>query len=118
MRHEQHECNTSRHQRYTNDTSVTRVKNFDFDDETSEKIFSHPYITDMANERLQGKEQLHSKNFLLEMHRSHAEMHRSHFSNAKSAPQKLNFVIAKAVCKSYTLECSCKYPCTFSHSNA
>ena len=112
MRHEQHECNTSRHQRYTNDTSVTRVKNFDFDDETSEKIFSHPYISDVANERLQGKEQFHFKNFLLEMHRSHAEM------RLKSAPQKLNFVIAKAVCKSYALDCSCKYPCTFSHSNA
>ena len=112
VRHEQHECNRSRHERYTNDTSVTRVKNFDFDDETSEKIFSHSYISDVANERLQGKEQFHSKNFLLEMHRSHAEM------RLKSAPQKLNFAIAKAVCKSYRLDCSCKYPCTFSHSNA
>ena len=44
VRHEQHECNTSvtlairvrhectqaRHERYTNDTSATRAKNFDF----------------------------------------------------------------------------------------
>ena len=45
----------------------------------------------MANERLQGEEQFHSKNCLLEMDRSHAKMH------LKSAPQKPNFVIAKAI---------------------
>ena len=65
----------------------------------------------MANERLQGDEQFHSKKFLLEMHRSHAKM------CLKSAPQKLNFVITKAILKSYTLECSCKFHCTFLHSN-
>ena len=32
-----------RHERYTKDTSATRVKNFDFDNDTSENIFSHPY---------------------------------------------------------------------------
>ena len=41
----------------------------------------------MANERLQEEEQFHSKNYLLEMLRSHAKMH------LKSAPQKLNFVM-------------------------
>ena len=51
----------------------------------------------MANERLQGEKQFHSKNYLLEMPRSHARMH------LKSVPQKLNFVIAKAISKSYTL---------------
>ena len=35
----------------------------------------------MANERLQGKEQFHSKNWLLEMPRSHAKM------RLKGAPQ-------------------------------
>ena len=45
----------------------------------------------MANERLQREEQFHSKNYLLEMPRSHAEM------RFKSAPQKLNFVMAKAI---------------------
>ena len=34
----------------------------------------------------------------------------------KSAPQKVNFVIAKATSKSYTLDCSCKCPCRFPHS--
>ena len=66
----------------------------------------------MANERLQGEEQFHSKNYLLEMPRSHTKMH------SKSAPQKLNFVMAKAISKSYTLYCSCKCPCTFPHSYA
>ena len=31
----------------------------------------------------------------------------------KNAPQKLNFVIAKATSKSYALDCSCKCPCGF-----
>ena len=51
----QHECDTS-------DTSATWVKNFDFDNDTSKNIFSHPYIYYMASERLQGEKQLHSKN--------------------------------------------------------
>ena len=55
----------------------------------------------MENERLQGKEQFHSKNYILEMPRSHAKM------RSKKTPQKLNFVMAKAVSKSYTLDCSC-----------
>ena len=61
----------------------------------------------MANERLQGEGQFHSKNYLLEMPRSHAKM------RLKRAPQKLNFVMTKAISKSYTLNCSCKCPCTF-----
>ena len=64
----------------------------------------------MANERLQGEEQFHSKNYLLDMPRSHAKMH------FKSAPQKLNFVMTKAISKSYTLDCSCKSTCTLMHS--
>ena len=107
-----HECNTSetrvlheRHECYTNDTSATRVKNFDFDNDTGKNIFSHPYIYYMASERLQGEEQFHTKNYLLEMSRFHA----------KSAPQKLNFLMAKAISKSCTLDCSCKCPCTFPH---
>ena len=113
-----HKCGTSatrttrvRHECYMND-SATRVKNFDFDNDTIENIFSHSYISYMVNERLQGEEQFHSKNFLLEMPRSHAKIH------LKSAPLKMNFVMAKAISKSYTLNCSCKYPCTFLHSYA
>ena len=59
----------------------------------------------MANERLQREEQFYSKNYFLEMPRSHVKI------RLKSAPQKLNFVMAKATSKSYTLECSCKCPC-------
>ena len=63
------------HECYTNDTSVTRVlherrecdTSFDFHNDTSENIFSHPYINYMANERLQGEQQFHSNNYLLEM---------------------------------------------------
>ena len=96
----------------TSDTSATRVKNFDFDNDTSKNIFSHHCIYYMASERLQGEEQFHSKNYLLGMSRFHAKM------RLKSAPQKLNFLMAKAISKSCTLDCSCKCPCTFPHSYA
>ena len=51
----------------------------------------------MVNERLQGQEQFHSKNYLFEMPRSHTKM------RLKSAPQKLKFVMAKVISKSYRL---------------
>ena len=94
----------------TNYTSETQVKNFGFDSDTSKDIFLHPYIYYMLSERLQEEEQLHSKNYLLEMPCFHAKMH------LKSAPQKLNFLITKAISKSCTLDCSSKYPCTFPRS--
>ena len=56
----------------------------------------------MAKERLQGEEQYESKKYLLKTSRSHAKM------SLKSAPQKLNFVIAKAI--NYQLDCSCICP--------
>ena len=59
----------------------------------SENTSSQPYISYMANKRLQGEEQYHSKDYLLETYRSHAEV------RLKSAPQKLNFAIAKAIKK-------------------
>ena len=39
--------------------------------------------------------------------RSHVKMH------LKSAPQKLNFGMAKPISKRYAPDCSCKCPCTF-----
>ena len=111
----QHEC-------YTNDTSatrvlherqsVTRVKKSDFDSGRSKNTFLHHYIYYMASERLQGEEQFHSKNFLLEMPCFHAKM------RLKSAPQKLNFLMTKAISQRRTLGCSCKCPCTLPHSYA
>ena len=94
------------HERPKYDTS----ENFDFDNDTSENIFSQPYINYMAIERLQGEEQFYSKNYLLEIPLSHAKI------SLKSAPQKLNFLMVKAISKSYTLDCSWKCPYTFSHS--
>ena len=70
-----------------NYTIATQVRNFYFDNETSEKIFSNPSNSYMANEKLQGEEQFHFKNYLLEMPR------------LKSATQKVNFVMAKALPK-------------------
>ena len=92
--------------------SATRVKNFDFDNDTGKNIFSHPYIHYVASERLQGEEQFHIKNYLLEMTRFHAKM------RLKSAQQKLNFLMAKDISKSCILDCSCKCPCTFPYSHA
>ena len=84
VRHERHQC-------YTNDASAIRVKNFDFDSYTSKNLFLHPYIYYMANERLQGEEQFHSKIYLLEMSSFHAKR------RLKSAPQKLDFLMTKAI---------------------
>ena len=78
------------------------MKNFGFDSDTSKNIFLHPYIYYMASERLQGEEQFHTKNYLLEMSRFHAKI------RLKSASQKLNFLMTKAVSKSCTLDGSCK----------
>ena len=126
-RHERHEChtratlatlvwhswaNTIQHKCYINDVSATWVKNFDFDNDASKNIFSPPYIYCMASERLQGEEIFHSKKKLLEMPGSHAKM------RLKSAPLKLNFLMAKAISKSYTRDCSCKCPCMFLNSYA
>ena len=61
----------------------------------SKNIFSDPYINNMAIERLQGEEEFQSKNYLLVMPRSHAKMH------LKSAPQKLNFLMATDISESY-----------------
>ena len=43
---------------------------------------------------------------------SHAKM------RLKSAPQKVNLLMAKSIQKSYTLNCSYKWPCMFPHSKA
>ena len=95
-----------------NDTSATRGKNFDFDNDTSKSIFLQPYIYFMARERLQGQEIFNLKNYLLKMPCFHAKI------RLKSARQKLDFLMTKAISKSCTLDCSCKCPCTFPHSYA
>ena len=103
-----HKCNTSNtsETRATRvwdkcDTSATRVKNFGFDSDPSKHIFLRPYIYFMASERLKGDEKFHSKAYLLKMPCFHAKMH------LKSAPQKLDFLMTKAISKSCTLDRSC-----------
>ena len=91
----QHECNI-------NATRMTLVKTLDFDNNTSEKMFSHSYISYMTNKRLQEEEQFHSRNYRLEMLSSHNKMH------LKSASIKLSFEMTKAISKSYTLDWAAK----------
>ena len=72
MRHERHCATRVQHKRQECETSATRVlherqerdtsEKFDFDNDTSENIFSHPYITYMANKKLQREKQFNSKN--------------------------------------------------------
>ena len=88
------------------------MKDLDLDSDKKENIFSHPYISYATNERLQGVEQSQSKNYLLETPSSHAKM------QLEYAPQKLNFVMEKAMSKSYTLDYRCKFSCRFQHSYA
>ena len=110
----QHECNTSntsatqvRQKQRECNTSVTRVihkrhecdanQNFDFDNGASNMIFSYPFF---SIQQIKGRKisLFHSKNYLLEIPCSHAKM------RLKSAPQKLNFIMAKAILKRYTLD--------------
>ena len=72
------------------------------------KTFSHPYIYSMTSARLQGRNNYIRVTTFFEMPRFNAKM------RLKSAPQKLNFLMAEAISKSYTLV-SCKCPCTFPH---
>ena len=122
-RHERHECDTSATREtwvwYKCDTSATRTTRVRYEWKililiaTRVKTFSHPYIYYMANEKLQGEDkQFHSMNYLLEMACFYTKM------RLKSAPQKLNFLMAKATSKSCTLDCSCKCSSTFPHSYA
>ena len=81
------------------------MKNFDFDIDTSEIIFSNNFISYVANERLQGEKQYHFKNYFLETPRTHVKM------RLKSASQKLNF-------ESFALNCRYKCPRMFPHTYA
>ena len=47
----------------------------------------------MTNERLEGEEQFHFKNYILEILLSYAKRY------LKNAPQKLDFVMAKTISK-------------------
>ena len=58
----------------------------------------HPYINYLSNEILEEEDSFHSENHFLEMPPSHAKM------RLKSAPQKVNFLMAKTIQKKlYTI---------------
>ena len=112
----QHKCNRdatrttrAQHECYTSNANKKQVKNVDFDNDTSKNIFSRTYIYYMASKRLLGEEQFLSKDCILEMSSFH------HKIRLKIAPQKLNFLMAKAISKSCTLDCRCVHPCMFPH---
>ena len=65
----------------------------------------------MSNERLQGEDSFQSKNHFLEMPPSHAKM------RLKSAPQKLNFLMAKAIQKGIHQIVATNCPCTRQSDN-
>ena len=55
-----------RHECYTYDASAKWVKKIDFGNDTNENIFLQLYIRYIANERLKGEKQFHSKNYFLQ----------------------------------------------------
>ena len=80
-------------ERYEYDTSATRTTRVQHEwkilillSTQSEIIFSHLYVSYLANERLQEQKKIRSKNYLLEKPRSHDKM------RLKSAPQRLKFI--------------------------
>ena len=114
MRIEWEECNASetqaiqvRHEYYTNEKSanlliliMTRVE-----------TYYHTHILAIW----QMKDYKERSSFILRTNFwkvSHAKM------RLKSVPQKLNFAMAEAVSKSYTLDCCYKWLCIFRHSYA
>ena len=78
---------------YTYSTSEIPVKKFDFDNNTSENIFSLNYISYIAYESLQGLEKFHSKNYFLEIPPFHAKiekwMTKTKLCKGKSSIKKL-----------------------------
>ena len=68
------------------------------------QVETYYHTPTFATWHMKGEEQFLSKNNFVEIPRSHAKMH------LKSAPQKLNFIMAKAISKCYTIGCSSKCP--------
>ena len=86
------------------------METFDFDNDMSENISSDLYFNLIANERLQGEEKLYFKNHLLEMPKCVLKVHN----------KKLDFVMVKAISKSYTLIVASNAlarSCIVTHSN-
>ena len=80
-----------RHGYYTNDTSAARATRLRH--KCKILIFIITRVKTYFHTPILGEEQFHSRNYLFEMHRSHAKM------RFKSAPEKMNYVIAKSYIK-------------------
>ena len=111
----QHKCGTSatrttrvRHKCYTNDTSE---KTFDFDNYGSKNMFHIPIFTIW-----QVKDYKERSNFILSTTFKNASF--AYQNEFEKCPQKLEFLMVRAISKSYTLDCSCKSPCAYPHSCA
>ena len=85
-----HDCQTRatrmRHKCDTSDTSETSATRVQHKCDTSASRAKR-----VANERLQGEKQFHFQNYLLEMSYLHTKI------RLKSAPQKLDFLMTKAI---------------------
>ena len=108
-RHERHECNTNAIQTARVQDEREEFKNFDFDKTHVTTYFQISILTIWQMKHYKERD-----NFILRITFSKClvPMPKLHL---KSASQKLNFVMTKAISKSYPLDCSCKYPCTFQH---
>ena len=107
---------------YTKDKSATRVLHEQHECDTSEKIlilittrvktyFHIPIFTIW-----QVKDYKERNHFIINTTFSKPHSHPK--MRLKSAQKKLDFVMVKAITKSYTLDYSCKFPCTSPHSYA
>ena len=111
----QHKCNMSakrmtrvRHECYTNGTS----ENILYLITSRAKSYFHILYLLYGKSNITRSGTISFEVLPLEMLRSHSKMH------LKSSPQKLDFVMVKAISKSYTVDGSSKFPCTFPHSYA
>ena len=75
----------------TSDTIAKRVRYERHECDTSEKILILITAQVKTFVLYKEKKKIHSKNYLLEVHRSYAKM------RLRNAPQKLNFIMAKAI---------------------
>ena len=114
-----HECNTSallvlheRHECDTSATQMTRVKKLLILITTGVKTCFHIPIFTIW----QVKDYKERNNFILSTTFKNASF--AYQNKFEKCPQKLEFVMVRAISKSYTLDCSCKSPCALPHSCA
>ena len=104
VRQDRHQCNMSD----TSATETTRLRReWKILITTRLKTYFHTPILAIWQMNVTKRDTISFKNYLLEILSSCAN------KSLKNAPQKLNFVIAKALSKSYTLDCCCRYSYTF-----